>query len=76
MVLNWSGGYPKSGCLYVGYVLLAGLPWPQWERKCVALQRLEMPGLGNTQGGPTCFRGEGGGRIVGVADRERALSGM
>ena len=23
---DWSGGYPKSCCLYVGYVLLAGLP--------------------------------------------------
>ena len=23
---DWRGGYPKSCCLYVGYVLLAGLP--------------------------------------------------
>lgn len=38
------GGYPKSYCLYVGYVLLAGLP--QWKRKHLALQRLEVPGWG------------------------------
>ena len=24
---NWNGRYPKSCCLYVGYVLLAGVPW-------------------------------------------------
>ena len=23
---NWSGDYPKSCCLYVGYILLVGLP--------------------------------------------------
>jgi hypothetical protein len=47
---NWSRGNPKSCCLYVGYVLLV---WPQWERICLASQRLNVPGWGDTQGEPT-----------------------
>jgi len=47
----------------MGYVLLAGLPClPQWERKHLALQRLEVPG-GDTQGYPT--RSEESGRGIG-----------
>ena len=38
---NWSGGYPKSCCLYVGYVLLAGLP-------CLASVGEEVPSLAET----------------------------
>ena len=38
---NWSGCYPKSCCLYVGYVLLAGLP-------CLASMGEEAPGLTET----------------------------
>ena len=26
ILINWNEGYPKGCCLYVGYVLLAGLP--------------------------------------------------
>ena len=63
---NRSGGYPKSCSLYMRYALLAGLPflfWPQWERKHLALQRLEVPGAGGggavTQGDPHLLREEG-----------------
>ena len=35
---NWNGGYPKSCCLFVGYVLLVGLP-------CVASVGEEGPSL-------------------------------
>jgi hypothetical protein len=38
---NWSGGYPKSCCLYegyMGYVLLAGLP-------CLASVGEDVPSL-------------------------------
>jgi len=44
--------YPKKSCLYVEYVLLAWLP--QWERKYLATQRLEMPGYWEHPGAPTC----------------------
>jgi hypothetical protein len=46
VVNNWDGGYHKSCCLYVGYVLIAGLPClAQWERKYLALQGFEVPGV-------------------------------
>jgi hypothetical protein len=35
---NWSGGYSKGSCLYVGHVLLAGLP-------CLALVGGDAPSL-------------------------------
>jgi len=61
---NWNRGYPKNSCLYVGYVLLSGLPCltSVEERKHLALRRLDVPGWGNTQGGPTCSKEEGKGR--------------
>ena len=50
---NWSRGYPKSCCLHIEYVLLAGLPClPQWERKHLASQRHEVPGWGISRGAP------------------------
>ena len=54
--------YPKSCCLYVGYVHLAGLPvWPQWKRKCLDVQRFDVPGgeaggQGDTQEDPHQLR--------------------
>jgi hypothetical protein len=43
---NWSRSYPKSCCLYVGYVLLSlgSLVWPQWERIHLATKKLDVPG--------------------------------
>jgi hypothetical protein len=35
---NWNSGYPKSWSLYVGYVLLAGLP-------CMASVGEDVPSL-------------------------------
>ena len=71
---NWNGDYPKSCYLYVGYVLLAELPiWPQWERKCLASQRLECQGGGGYPKGAHPFKVEAkgdGGRIVGRGDQE------
>jgi hypothetical protein len=66
---NWRGGYSKSCCLSVGYVLLAGLP-------CLTLVGEEAHSFTETQstrvggypGGPIPAqrrRGGDGGRIVG-----------
>ena len=70
---DWSGGYPKSCFLSMRYVLLAGLRCLScWERICLALQRLDVPGWEDTQGSPYRLRGEGkddGGRIVGRGDQ-------
>ena len=53
------------------------LVWPQWERKHLASQRLEVPGWGDTQGDLLRGKGEGGGgSIVGGANQEGAVSGM
>lgn len=71
VILEWV--YPKSCCLYVGYVLLAGLPvWPQWERMPPAPRRLEVPGWGDTQRDfhPLRKEGEGEGLWDGVTGRE------
>ena len=38
---NWSRDYPKSCCLSMGYVLLAGLP-------CLAFMVEEVPSLAET----------------------------
>lgn len=38
---NWNWGYPKSCCLYVGCVLLAGLP-------CLASMGKQAPSLAET----------------------------
>jgi hypothetical protein len=44
---NWSRGYPKSCCLSVGYLLLAGLPGLALVgEEGLASQRLEVPGWG------------------------------
>ena len=41
---NWREDYPKSCCLSVGYVFLAGLPYlASVGRVCVS-QKLEVPG--------------------------------
>jgi hypothetical protein len=72
---NWIGGYPKSGCLYVGHVLLPGLP-------CLTSIGEEVPSLTETwsarvgvrgrsgSGGFTCSeeKWEEGERIVGGAN--------
>jgi hypothetical protein len=56
-------GYPKSCCLFMGYVLLAGLP-------CLASVGEDVPSLadlmcqgggGDTQGRPYLLRGKGEG---------------
>jgi hypothetical protein len=55
---NWSKGYPKSCCLPIGYVLLAGLP-------CLASVGEDVPSLtdlmcreGDTGRGSHLLRGE------------------
>lgn len=35
---------------------------PQWKSECLAFQRLEVPGLGDTQGSPSAQRRRGGGQ--------------
>ena len=65
---NWSQGYPKSCCLYVGNGLLAGyLVWPQWKRKHLDLQRLEVMG-GVIPRGPHGLKGKGEGEDCGRGD--------
>ena len=65
----------------MGYVILGGLPC-QWERKHLALQRLEVPGWGKSRGSNPSRVEEGdGGRIAGrrggeEGDREQVVSGM
>jgi hypothetical protein len=49
---NWSRGYPKSYCWYMGYVLLAGLPY-------LTSQRLDVPGWEDIH--PSSAREEGEG---------------
>jgi len=54
----------------VAYILVAGLlVWPQWERKCLALQRLGVPVLEDIQRGVASIHTEemgmqGGGRRI------------
>ena len=46
---NWSGSFPSSYCLYVGYVLLSGLPClASVEEVAPSLSRLKVAGLGDT----------------------------
>ena len=61
---NWSRGYPRSCCLRVGYVLLAGLPClASVGEDCLASERCEMPGWEGIPKGPTgSERGEGMGK--------------
>jgi hypothetical protein len=72
---KWRNGYPKSCCLFMGYVLLDGLPClASVERMPLAPQRLDVPGLGNTRGSPlsqTRKEGVVEARIVGVGDLDR-----
>jgi hypothetical protein len=56
--------------LYFGFIV-----FPQWERKHLALNRLEVPGLGDTQGYTTHSEEKGrkkGGSIVGQSDLEKS----
>ena len=56
LVIGWSscrsqtagmGAIPKAvACTWDMLFYLGCLVWPQWERKCLALQRLEVPGWG------------------------------
>jgi hypothetical protein len=78
-VLNkWSRGYPKSCCLYMGCVLLAGLHCLalMGEDVCLASQRVYVPELGGTP----MLRGEWerrlGERTVEEGDKREAVSGM
>ena len=54
------------------------LIWPQWERKHLDLQRLNVPGYRDTQGAlPTQRRGKRiRGRIVGGMTGREKVSGM
>ena len=56
---NWSGGYSKSLCLFVGYILLAGLP-------CLASMREETPNLAETWSARVrrIWRGESPNKII------------
>ena len=74
---NWNGGYPKGCCLYVGYVLIVGLP-------CVASVGEEGPSLADLKyqgwgwiSSPPQWRREGyGERIVEWVMERGAMSGM
>jgi hypothetical protein len=59
------------------FFYLGCLIWPQWERKCLASQRLEVPWRGDNQRDST-FSGEKGredqGRIVGRVTKKGAMS--
>lgn len=59
--LEWS--YPKSCCLFLGYVLLAKLHYlVSEERICLTTQRLDVQGVeGVYAGRPHPLRGEGEG---------------
>lgn len=75
---NCSGGYPKSFCLYVGYVLLVGLPClVSVGGKHLASQRLEV--RGGSRGGLThseeIVRGDGR-RIVREVTGKGTVSGI
>lgn len=50
--------------------------WLQWDRICLASQRPDVPGLGDTQGGPHPLREEKGirERIVGGGDWDGVVS--
>ena len=73
-------GLSQKLCLSVGYVLLAGcLVWPQWERKHLASQRLEVQGRKNTQGSFTYSEEKGmgdGGMDMGRGDQEEGSEQM
>jgi hypothetical protein len=63
---NWIGGYPKSCCLYLRYVLLARLPSLALERKNLASQRLEGGGEEKFWVSPHAQRRTGGGMGEGL----------
>ena len=71
---NWSRGYSKSCYLYVGYVLLAGLPCPASVGKDVPSSiETRCARVGGYQGVPYMLREEGeevGGRIMGGDHQE------
>ena len=47
---NWTRAIPKAvACIWDTFYKLGCLVWPQWERKLLALQRLELPRLSPTQ---------------------------
>jgi hypothetical protein len=78
-VLNkWNGVYPKNCCQFF---YLGCLVWPQWERKHLAKQRLEVPVYRIPRKAPTCSKDRGRERGEGLCawwgewDRG-AVSGM
>jgi hypothetical protein len=71
---NWREDYPKSCCLCVGYVFLAGLPCLASLGEYVCHRGLKCQGRGTTRESPPPQTGRagGGGRIVGRGDWEGA----
>jgi hypothetical protein len=59
MVFMWVLNNSSVGSPMFFY--LGCLVWPQWERKLLAFQRLDVPGLGISRGGPTCSEEKGRG---------------
>ena len=62
---NWAGAIPKAvayTCMWDMFFFLGHLVWCQWERKCLASWRLDVPGWQNTQGSPHLLRVEGEGK--------------
>jgi hypothetical protein len=54
------GGYSKSCCLSVEYVLLAGLSCLDSVGEAApSLTGIEVPGWGDTKGAPTCSEEKG-----------------
>ena len=68
------GAIPKAvACMWYRFFELGCLVWPQWERKHLASQRLEVPKWGETQRDlhHSEEKGKGdGGRIAGGGDQE------
>jgi hypothetical protein len=44
------------------------LVWPQWERKCLTLKKLDVPGWGQIQGGSTHSEQKGKGIGEGLSE--------
>jgi hypothetical protein len=67
------GAIPKAvAYLWDMFFWLGGLVWAQWERKRLTLQRLKVPGWGDTQEDPTHSeeKGVAMGKDCGRGDQE------